>query len=335
MFGRELSFSMSDIPDLPGGVADPQPEPDASELPGADESSPRPRVWTVFTAAGLGLVVALAAQVAIGAAFVFWYIAHGVNPQQVASQLPAQLLRPPFLILSHFPAALALVAMAVVPAILSPEPVKRRLGMVPSKFSAGGYLLLMVASIVPLAISVGLVYLLTLVITPDPWAELLYKQMTIGWAVPFVLYIALAPGISEELLFRGYIQRRLLQRWSPWTAILVTSLIFGIFHVMPHSVVLGFVIGIWLGVLAWRTGSVYPGICCHAFINGIWNVWRVGIALGAFPDTEETPLPVAIGVGVMAVTCFAYALRMLWQIPTDVDAGPAEIPTTLEAPEKW
>jgi membrane protease YdiL (CAAX protease family) len=61
----------------------------------------------------------------------------------------------------------------------------------------------------------------------------MYERMTPVVAVPFVLFIAAFPGFNEELLFRGYIQRRLLARWSPWLAISVTSALFALMHVMP------------------------------------------------------------------------------------------------------
>jgi membrane protease YdiL (CAAX protease family) len=131
---------------------------------------------------------------------------------------------------------------------------------------------------------------------------MLYEQMTWPVAVPFVLIIALLPSFMEELLFRGYIQSRLLQRWPAWVAILATSTLFALPHVTPSAVVLVFPLGLWLGVLAWRTGSVWPGIFCHAFVNGTWNVWQVGRRLAGLD--ESPPTPVLIGLGVVVLLSF-------------------------------
>jgi len=160
------------------------------------------------------------------------------------------------------------------------------------------------------------------VIKPDPSVPHLYEQMTWEWAVPFVLFIALVPGFVEETLFRGYIQRRLLKRWSPAVAILVTTVLFAIMHIMPHAVVNAFVIGLWLGVLAWRTGSVWPGIVSHAFINGSWNIWQIGKVLGYFP-----PIPspaVTATICAVVVGCF---LASVWLLARQ--RKPADLPALV------
>jgi membrane protease YdiL (CAAX protease family) len=124
-----------------------------------------------------------------------------------------------------------------------------------------------------------------------------------------VVFIAVVPGFVEETFFRGYMQRTLLKRWSPATAILVTTFLFAIMHIVPHAVANAFVIGLWLGVLAWRTGSVWPGIVTHAFINGAWNVWQIGKVLGVFPPVPSIPFGVAIGAVVLG--CFIASIWLL------------------------
>ena len=44
---------------------------------------------------------------------------------------------------------------------------------------------------------------------------------------------------------------------------------------MPSAIALAFPLGIWLGVLAWRTGSIWPSIVCHAAINSGWNALQI------------------------------------------------------------
>jgi membrane protease YdiL (CAAX protease family) len=126
-----------------------------------------------------------------------------------------------------------------------------------------------------------------------------------GIAIPFILFIALAPGVAEEFLFRGYIQRRLARRWGMWAGVLITSLLFGVMHIMPHTVLFAFVLGIWLGLMAWRTDSVWPGVICHALVNGLWNVWHIGVALAIFPG--DFPLPLLIAIVAIGLAAFAGA----------------------------
>jgi len=88
---------------------------------------------------------------------------------------------------------------------------------------------------------------------------------------PFVLVLYLIvgvlPGVAEEFLFRGYVQTRLLQRLPAWVAIGVTSAMFAIAHFDPIHVVSVFPLGVWLGILAWRTGSIWPSVLAHAANN--------------------------------------------------------------------
>ena len=137
--------------------------------------------------------------------------------------------------------------------------------------------------------------------------------MTNTWAVPFILLIGLLPGIAEEILFRGYVQRRFVDRWGPAAGIAVTSIIFGLFHVTPHGIALATIIGVWLGVLAYRTGSIVPGILCHAAINSGWNVWQVGKKLWGLPETPSTATSV-IGITLM-VLFFALSI---WALATQI-----------------
>jgi membrane protease YdiL (CAAX protease family) len=233
----------------------------------------------------------------------------GRNPDEVVQELTRFVANPwMFMALGAVGQAVILLS-ALVPGWLSPEPLARRLALARPRMPSWGYPVVALGSLVPLAIGLSLAIALAQVIPPDPSVALLYEQMTWQAAIPFVLFISLAPGIGEELLFRGYMQKRLLERWSPTAAILVTSLLFGLMHVTPHSVANAFVIGLFLGVLAWRTGSVWPGVVCHAFINGSWNVWNIGARLDAWQQIP--PLPLAVAGGAVVMVCFGVSVWLM------------------------
>ena len=88
---------------------------------------------------------------------------------------------------------------------------------------------------------------------------------------PFgVLSISLLAPILEELLFRGAIQGCLQARGkSPWMAIVVASLIFGVVHMNPAQIPFAFLLGMMFGWLYYRTGSLLPGIVGHILNNSI------------------------------------------------------------------
>lgn len=87
-------------------------------------------------------------------------------------------------------------------------------------------------------------------------------------AMTIVLMLAMSvlPGIVEEMLFRGYLQRRLLMQWPPLAAIVVSTAIFAVAH-MSLQIPFVIPIGLWLGFIAWRTGSIWHTMFCHAAYN--------------------------------------------------------------------
>ncbi|MBK7627307.1 MAG: CPBP family intramembrane metalloprotease [Bacteroidales bacterium] len=82
----------------------------------------------------------------------------------------------------------------------------------------------------------------------------------------FLLLVIAAP-ILEELLFRGIILDGLLKRYSPLTAILISSLLFGLAHLNPWSFINGLIIGTFSGWIYFKTRSVLPSIIIHASAN--------------------------------------------------------------------
>ncbi len=87
------------------------------------------------------------------------------------------------------------------------------------------------------------------------------------WSSFFTLVIVAA--VTEELLFRGLILRGFLQNYSARTAIVVSALLFGAFHLNPWQFTGAVVLG---GVFAWwfvRTRSLLPCLFGHALNNGL------------------------------------------------------------------
>jgi CAAX protease family protein len=153
----------------------------------------------------------------------------------------------------------------------------------------------------------------------DQFAKL-YEQITWANGIVFVLFIALVPAVVEEFFFRGYMQRRLLARWSPAVVVPLVAVLFAAMHGTPAWALGVLPLGLWFGVLAWRTGSLWPGMFCHAFINGSVNVARVGAALDLWPSELSTAGAYAIGA---ASTAFLLvSLLILYRLPRPaVSAG--------------
>jgi membrane protease YdiL (CAAX protease family) len=133
--------------------------------------------------------------------------------------------------------------------------------------------------------------------------------MSPATAVAWVLFVGVAPGVSEEIFFRGLVQRRLATIWSPAAAIGTASALFAVVHIDPPVVAMAFVLGCWLGVLAWRTGSTWPGIVTHALINALWNAGQIVIRKSEATPTQITAALVI--VAAVSLVCFVAAVAIL------------------------
>jgi hypothetical protein len=114
--------------------------------------------------------------------------------------------------------------------------------------------------------------------------------------------VGLSPAFGEELMFRGYIQTRLGQRWPRVLAIFVTSLLFAVLHMDVVQSTFALTMGLWLGEVADRTGSIWPAAAGHAFNNG-----AATLASGLLPDEINTWHALAVSLPVFAL-CLVYVL---------------------------
>lgn len=128
-----------------------------------------------------------------------------------------------------------------------------------------------------------------------------------GFLLPIALLIGLAPAVCEEVLFRGFLQPRLTRLMWPSVGVVLASLAFAVFHVDPVHVVAVFPLGLWLGFLSYRSGSIFPAIIGH-FVNNVLSVVAVmSEDTGALdiPDAIIT-VPIVAG-GIVGLVAVAYA----------------------------
>jgi membrane protease YdiL (CAAX protease family) len=78
-------------------------------------------------------------------------------------------------------------------------------------------------------------------------------------------------GPAQELLFRGVLFFSLL-RWRDWkTALVVSSFLFGLVHILKgvHYVIATILIGFFYGYITYRTRNIIGPIVAHSFNNFI------------------------------------------------------------------
>lgn len=106
-------------------------------------------------------------------------------------------------------------------------------------------------------------------------------RFTVGEGVCLALAsVLIAPksGLTEEMLFRGYILRLLEGRWGRKLAILLPSVLFGLVHLTSltefslSSVLLLLLSGTLVGILFSLAACRADSIAASALIHGVWNL---------------------------------------------------------------
>ena len=95
--------------------------------------------------------------------------------------------------------------------------------------------------------------------TDGSWSRILLLVFAIG----------ITPGICEEVLFRGSVLSGFRKQMPGFTAVVLTAFLFAIMHMSIHRLIPTFMLGVMLGYLTWRSGSIFPSMLAHATNNGI------------------------------------------------------------------
>lgn len=120
------------------------------------------------------------------------------------------------------------------------------------------------------------------------------------WTVPLLLLAALRAGLTEEVIFIGYLFDRLRRfGWGWWTIILTTAGLRAAYHAYQGfgAIVGNFAMGVVFGWCYRRWGRVMPLVVAHVLIDVIAFV-GYPVAASLFPDvfapspsSRVTPTP--------------------------------------------
>lgn len=104
---------------------------------------------------------------------------------------------------------------------------------------------------------------------PSEYLEMMGKLYTMDASLwKMLLVIAVLPGLCEELLFRGFMPR-FFEKYSPKSVIIITALLFATFHLDPIRFFPVLLLGMLLGYLTIRSGSIYNSMLSHAINNSL------------------------------------------------------------------
>ncbi len=132
---------------------------------------------------------------------------------------------------------------------------------------------------------------------PSPW------PMALG----ILVSVLLIPPI-EEIINRGFILHRLLQRGKLF-AVLLSSVLFAIYH-NPQTIYLAFAVGVFLAMATLNSGALWVSTFAHASCNLMGQFdWRC--LNGRWNPVEVTPIMSGAGTMATALFCVSVLLASL------------------------
>jgi membrane protease YdiL (CAAX protease family) len=127
-----------------------------------------------------------------------------------------------------------------------------------------------------------------------------------------IVVSATSAGICEETGFRGYMQRPIEVRHGAPVAILISSVLFTALHLTKGWATLGMVpiilgAGVLLGLLAWSSRSLIPGMLGHVLMDiGLFAYWWTGVA----GDFTARPISETGVDRQFLIACTAFAISL-------------------------
>ena len=197
------------------------------------------------------------------------------------------------------PGQFAFGLVTVVASLYSCEPIRPRLGLGRGNWSPWCWPLFLLGT--PIVAVMTSLVLSQLMPNPSEHLEQLDKMVehhARSSVLTLLCVISLVPGVVEELLFRGFVQRRLLQRLPVVTSILITSALFAAAHLDPKHAAGVAPLGIWLGLIAWRADTIWPAILGHIG-NNAFAVLAISVA-GQNPEDSAPLLGAVMSLAVLS-----------------------------------
>ena len=140
-------------------------------------------------------------------------------------------------------------------------------------------------------------FLQTLLLTGIPYESLSGPPSDYDWFHPIsIVGTVFTAPFGEELIFRALFLQGLLVRFSRTRSIVLTALLFGIFHWNFHQALSGFITGIFLGRMFVDTRSLWVPITMHGIHNSLLLVLVLLIdQIETWGGSLPSPLVTAFG----------------------------------------
>jgi len=107
----------------------------------------------------------------------------------------------------------------------------------------------------------------------DKIYPLLLPSPTLEETITKFILVSLLPAMSEEIFFRGLVQKSFEKNWGKFKGIFGAALLFSIYHFHPSRFIPTFLMGAYLGVVASTTDSICVTFIAHFTHNTLIFLW--------------------------------------------------------------
>jgi sodium transport system permease protein len=127
--------------------------------------------------------------------------------------------------------------------------------------------------------------------------ERLFRAPLAEHPVLTIIAVGVLAGVCEEIFFRGPIQTALTRRLPDWFALTAGAFLFAAAHLDPHGMLPRFLLGLVLGWLVLRSGSLFPAMLAHGLYDAsalalqVWGPRPSPFDLTAGPPGETITGP--------------------------------------------
>jgi membrane protease YdiL (CAAX protease family) len=169
--------------------------------------------------------------------------------------------------------------------------------------------------------SLGASILVAQIVLRVPLPEI-YKESAVNaiQKVPYISiftpFVVIAP-VAEEYFFRGLLLRDFLERYSVTKSVWATAMMFSLFHLNPWQAIAALPLGLWFAWLVLRTGSIIPGMICHAIYNfsAVFLLKPISRALGgSAAEWENSQLLTQTVFAIGLAATFIGSTLLIWQL---------------------
>lgn len=96
----------------------------------------------------------------------------------------------------------------------------------------------------------------------------IFGENTLGLIIAGILIVLVAP-VLEEIFFRGFLLRTLVNKWGIVLGSIISSALFAVLHLQFGSIIPVFILGLIINWMVIRSKSILPSIFFHIFNNAI------------------------------------------------------------------